>query len=346
MNGQHETKDALVLGASGGIGSEVARQLVQAGWRVRGLKRGLHQSGQVDADGIEWIADDALDAAAVAAAAQGCAVIVHAVNPPGYRDWEKLALPMLENSIAAAEAQGALVLLPGTVYNYGPDAFPLIRDGAPQRPLTRKGAIRVRMEDALRAYSARGGRALIVRAGDFFGPRAGNNWFSQVMLKAGQPVTRITNPARKGVGHQWAYLPDLAATMVALVERRADLPAFASYHFGGHWDPDGAAMAQAIARAVQAHGGAKPKIVGFPWWSVPLAAPFVTLMRELMEMRYLWREPIRLDNAALLEVLGTEPHTPLNEAVDATLRGLGCLAGPARPTRGDEDALLPFATNS
>jgi len=329
MNGQDTAKTALVLGASGGIGGEVARQLARAGWRVRALKRGLGSRPQArepgdDDAGLEWLDGDALDAAAVARAARGCAVIVHAVNPPGYRDWETLALPMLQNSIAAA-GHDALLVLPGTVYNFGPDAFPSIREGAPQRPTTRKGAVRVRMEAALQGHAASGGRVLILRAGDFFGPRAGNNWFGQVMVKPGAPVTRIANPALPGVGHQWAYLPDLAATMVALIERRAVLPAFASYHFGGHWDPDGAAMAAAIARAVQAHGGARPKIARFPWWSVPLASPFVRLMRELMEMRYLWREPIRLDNTALRAVLGAEPHTPLDDAVGATLRGLGCL---------------------
>jgi nucleoside-diphosphate-sugar epimerase len=41
-------------------------------------------------------------------------------------------------------------------------------------------------------------------------------------------------------------------------------------------------------------------------------------------MRYLWREPLRLDNAKLVAVLGEEPHTPLDRAVRDTLRGLGC----------------------
>ncbi len=49
-------------------------------------------------------------------------VIVHAVNPPGYRDWEKLVLPMLNNAIAAAGAVGARIVLPGTVYNFGLDS--------------------------------------------------------------------------------------------------------------------------------------------------------------------------------------------------------------------------------
>ncbi|MCW0417347.1 hypothetical protein NB689_003101 [Xanthomonas sacchari] len=42
-------------------------------------------------------------------------------------------------------------------------------------------------------------------------------------------------------------------------------------------------------------------------------------------MRPLWRHPLRMRNARLLELLGEEPHTPLDVAVEATLQGLGCL---------------------
>jgi hypothetical protein len=38
-------------------------------------------------------------------AAEGVQVIVHAVNPPGYRNWGGLVLPMTDNSIAAARRQ-------------------------------------------------------------------------------------------------------------------------------------------------------------------------------------------------------------------------------------------------
>ena len=33
-----------------------------------------------------------------------------------------------------------------------------------------------------------------------------------------------------------------------------------------------------------------------------------------------WRTPVQMDNARLIEVLGREPHTPLDEAVEAALR--------------------------
>jgi nucleoside-diphosphate-sugar epimerase len=87
--------------ASGGIGAEVARQLVAAGWDVRALKRGGQQPSW-QRDGITWIRGDAMNREEVAAAAMGCSVIVHAVNPAGYRRWGELVLPMVDNTIAAA----------------------------------------------------------------------------------------------------------------------------------------------------------------------------------------------------------------------------------------------------
>jgi nucleoside-diphosphate-sugar epimerase len=317
-------RSALVLGASGGIGGEVARQLVAEGWQVRALKRGQPDAVR-EAEGITWLAGDALDRDAVMAAARGCAVIVHAVNPPGYRDWDRLVLPMLDNTVAAAIAGGATIVLPGTVYNYGPDAFPLLDESTVQQPTTRKGAIRVQLEQRLHAASRQGARVIIVRAGDFFGPKAGNNWFSQGLVEPGKPVRRIRYPGAPGIGHQWAYLPDVARTMVELLARRDRLEAFASFHMGGHWDADGTQMSAAIARIVRRRTGHAPRIAGFPWWLFTLAAPWVTTLRELREMRYLWQQPVRLDNAKLRRTLGHEPHTPLDEAVEASLLGLGCL---------------------
>nr|WP_315393849.1 NAD(P)H-binding protein [uncultured Duganella sp.] len=312
---------ALVLGATGGIGGEVARVLLARGWRVKALHRAPRRVA-VDGDGIEWLEGDAMELADVAAAAEGVALIVHAVNPPGYRHWGRLVLPMIDNTIAAARASGARILLPGTVYNYGPDAFANLVEDAPQHPTTRKGAIRVALEARLEAAAADGVRTLVVRAGDFFGPRAGNSWLAQGLIKPGKPVTAISNPCAPGVGHQWAYLPDVAETMARLVERGDALPAFARYHMDGHWDADGTAMAGAIGRAA---GNPDLKARAFPWSMVTLAAPFVPVMRELREMRYLWRQPLRMSNARLRAALGAEPHTPLDTAMRETLIGLGCL---------------------
>ncbi|HVV92443.1 MAG TPA: SDR family NAD(P)-dependent oxidoreductase [Hyphomicrobiales bacterium] len=322
-------KTALVIGATGGIGGEVARSLLAHGWHVRALHRRPEQAAATAGlpAAVAWVAGDAMDGEAVLAAATGADVIVHAANPPGYRNWKGLALPMLDHSIAAAEAAGARLVLPGTVYNFGPDAWPRLGEDSPQHPRTRKGAIRVEMERRIEAAAGRGRmRALIVRAGDFFGPRAtANSWFAQI-VKPGRPLAAVTYPGRRDAGHAWAYLPDLAETMVRLVEREAELPAFARFHFRGHWFEHGVDLADAVRRV-----GGRPAapIRRFPWVAVYAGAPFVTLFRELLEMRYLWKEPLALDNARLVAFLGEEPHTPLDKALRATMAGLGAMPAAA-----------------
>ncbi len=316
---------ALVIGATGGVGGEVARVLLARGWRVRALNRSPQAAAKAAPGlGVEWVRGDAMDATSVVAAAEGARLIVHGANPPGYRNWGGTVIPMLDSAIAAAKAVGARILFPGTVYNFGPEDFGLIAETAPQRPRTVKGLLRVAMEQRLAEASRQGVKVLIVRAGDFFGPRSGNNWFAQGLVQAGKPVSLIMNPGRRGVGHAWAYLPDLAETMVRLVEQEGRLGDFDVFHFAGHWFERGEDLPLAIQSAVRTASGRKPAIIPFPWPLVTLLSPFVELFREMSEMRYLWRERLQLDNGKLVAFLGAEPHTQVDQAVRASLEGQAC----------------------
>lgn len=322
-----ERKLALVIGATGGVGGAVARALLARGWRVRGLHRDPEAARRKPGgDGIEWVRGDAMNVADVVAAAEGASILFHGANPPGYRNWQGLALPMLESTIAAAKAVGARIVFPGTIYNFGPDARPLIDETSPQRPTTRKGRIRVAMEERLRATAAGGTPVLIVRAGDFFGPNAGNNWFAAGIVKPGTKTVRY--PGRRDVGHDWAYLPDLAETIAELVERADELQPFEVFHFRGHYFENGVDIAKGAAAAM---GRPASRIGGFPWLAIYLGAPFVELFRELVEVHYLWKERLELDNRKLVAFLGREPHTPLAEALRTTLAAMGSVrAVPAR----------------
>jgi nucleoside-diphosphate-sugar epimerase len=310
---------ALIVGAAGGIGGETARALSRHGWGIRAFSRSKRP--EFEAAGWEWVQGDAMDRAAVVRAAEGARAILHAVNPAGYRNWDKLVLPMVENTIAAA-ASGARILLPGTIYNYGPDAFPVLREDSPQNADTHKGRIRIALEQRLSEAARAGVRSLIVRFGDFFGPKPGNNWFSQGMITPGGPLKSITYPGAPGVGHAWAYLPDAGEAFAEFMERESKLEDFARFHFGGYWDSDGSGMIEAVRRVT---GNASLRVKGLPWFVLRLAAPFHETMRELSATRPLWSTPIRLDNARLVEFLGKEPNTPLDQALETTLRALGCL---------------------
>ena len=238
------TKTVLVVGANGGVGGETCMALLRHGWHVRALAR---QPGSLE--GIEWVQGDAMVAADVLRAAAGADVIVHAVNPPGYRGWEKLVLPMLDHTIAAAKAAGARIVLPGTIYNYGLDAFPVLTEDAPQHPASRKGELRVAMEQRLAQAANEGAPVLILRCGDFIGPRnTGNSWFSQGLVKAGSKVRAVSYPGPPELGHAWAYLPDVAETLARLLDRADELEPFAAFHFGGYW-LDGHQMVDAVRAA-------------------------------------------------------------------------------------------------
>jgi len=239
------------------------------------------------------------------------------LHPYPYRDWHKLVLPMIDNTIAAAH--GARIVIPGNVYNYGPDAGSGLGEDAPQHPETSKGRLRVEMERRIaNAVETGRAKALIVRAGDFFGPGAGSSWFSDAMVKPGRRPRIIRNPAKPGVGHQWAYLPDLAETMVQLIEHDP-LPAFARFHMNGHWDSNGTQMVAAIVCAL---GQPEVSVGRLPWWAMSLVAPFKPDFKELLELKYLWERPVRLSNERLVATLGREPHTPLDEAVRTTLKSI------------------------
>lgn len=317
-------RTALVLGASGGVGGAIADALLRHGWTVRAMARDVDRARRENPAALEWLAGDAMNRDDVARAAAGASAIVHAVNPPGYRDWEKLVLPMIDNTIAAARlanpgGRSARVVLPGTVYNYDPALTPLVDEATPQRPRSRKGAIRVELERRL-DRAAPEVPSLIVRAGDFFGPGARSSWFTQAMVARGKPLRRITRLTHGG-GHSWAYLPDLAEAFARLMDAEERLAPFERLQFEGLYDASGAMLTDALGRAA---GRDLPQR-RFPWWLMRLAAPFGGFPREAAEIVPFWRHPMRFDNSRLVTLIGPEPRTELDLAVRRTLVYMGCL---------------------
>ena len=318
------TKTVLVLGARGRFGLAAARAFAAAGWRVVGQMR--PDAVPPAAPGIEWRGVDMQDTAALAAAAVGASVVVHALNPTAYTNaaWQAEAGPLLTAAIALSRQLDATLMLPGNVYNFGKDMPALLREDTPQQADTVKGRIRTAMELQL---SASGVRAVVIRAGDFFGAGQGS-WFDLALTKQ-LAKGRFTYPGQGEVTTAWAYLPDLARTFVAVAERRDTLAPFEVLHFAGH-----ALSAQswldALTPLARAQGWVAPgtplKRAGMPWMILRLAGPFVPAWAALLEMRYLWQTPHALANARLTALIGPEPHTPLPLAVASALADLGLLA--------------------
>ncbi|HEV7356356.1 MAG TPA: NAD(P)H-binding protein [Steroidobacteraceae bacterium] len=314
------TRTALVIGITGSLGREVAGALLRNRWQVRALHRdpSAAASSSKLPNSVQWVKGDAMQPSDVAEAARGTELIVHAANPPNYRNWRGLALPMLDNTIAAARISNARILLPATIYNFGANVPSVVTENSPQIPTSRKGEVRVEMELKLQKASLEGVRSIVVRAGDFFGPGAGNSWLTRGMVMSPDRARSVYYPGPREVGHSWAYLPDLAETMARLIDCGRPMSAYDVFHFRGHWFERGVEMAEGACRALSI---STHRIKPFPWWAVKLGSPFVNAFREMLEMRYLWQVPLQLDNSKLRTLIGAEAHTPLEAALAATLDG-------------------------
>ena len=118
-------------------------------------------------------------------------------------------------------------------------------------------------------------------------------------MKPGRPAGVGHLPGTPGSGTV-GLSADVAEAMARLAEA-GEPAAFERFHLAGHWDPDGGAMVAAIRRAARPAG---PPTRGFPWSLLRLASPAVPLFREMAEMRYLWRKPMRMANDRLVAAIG------------------------------------------
>jgi nucleoside-diphosphate-sugar epimerase len=307
----------LVLGAAGRLGHAAAEAFRDAGWSVASLVRPGAASRAPG--GTDIVAANALDRTAVAAAAQGADVILHALNPT-YTEWARFALPLAYAAIEAAEAVGGTLMFPGNLYNYGAGMPEALDEATPMRPTTRKGRLREEIEQRMREAADRGVRTIILRAGDFYG-RGRGSWFDLVITRDLRH-RRIIYPGPLDVLHEWAYVPDLAAAMVRLAERRGALRGFASFGFPGH-----AVSGQELGAAIAATLKSRLRVKRMEWWLIKTVGRLSALGRELAEIEYLWRTPHRISGEKLASLLGEVPHTPFAEAVAASLQELGYRPG-------------------
>lgn len=307
------TSAVLILGAAGRFGQVLAAAFAEAGWHVRAQARKALPAPLANDERVAYVHCDAFDRAAVRAAALHAEVVVHALNPP-YSQWVRLGLPLADAAIDAARSSGALLMLPGNVYNFGSDLPPLLTLATPEHGDHPKARVRIDVE--ARMASTPGLDSVVIRAGDFFGGAGRGSWFDQVLvsrLKSG----RFIYPGPMNVQRAWTYLPDLAQAFVRVAAQRAALRGHHRFHFAGD-----AVTGEELQRQLQAVTGRALRSGHLPWGLMRLASPFVAEWRELLTLRYLWQRPHRLDDSALRALIGAVPHTPLPQALAAALAEL------------------------
>ena len=293
-----------ILGVTGGIGHAAAAAFHAAGWRVTGFAR----ANRRPIEGIDFIAGNADSLDDLRAATQGADVVFNALNLP-YHQWGDGAAEGLMNRVISAST-GKTMLFPGNIYNYAATDR-RITPATPQRPHTCRGAIRQRMESALESAAKAGDlRAIILRAGNFYGSPFGGDFFDQLILREAAKGKICLNPKRE-IPNAWAWLPDLAAAFLALAERRETFESFETFHFAGHL----ATADQTFAAIQKAVPHRRLKQTGYPWALLRTMGIFSPLIRGLVEMRYIWDNEIGLEDERLEKILGENFGTTHEAAI-------------------------------
>ena len=218
---------------------------------------------------------------------------------------------MADSMLEVAAKSGAVLVIMGNLYGYGPVDHPMI-EGDPLAATGAKGRVRVAMwEQALEADRAGRVRVTEARASDFFGPGVvETSHFGRNVdrLLAGRKVRVLGDP---DAPHSWTYVPDVGRTLAALgTDERA---------WGRAWHvPTGAALSQRqlATRFCEVAGAPAAAVAGLPPAALTLAGLFSTQMRELKETLYQFDRPFILDSSACTSTFGIT-CTPLDEALAA-----------------------------
>jgi nucleoside-diphosphate-sugar epimerase len=148
----------------------------------------------------------------------------------------------------------------------------------------------------------------------------------------------VFRPGAGSLRHAFAYLPDLAETAAQLLDREDSLETFACFHFTGHF-----LSVDELVAGVRRASGRRLMALPFPWSLMGVIGLGNETVRELMEMRYLWRKPIGLSNSRLVAFLGAEPHTPLDTALREALDEPAAKAGVRASPRKAADRTVAIA---
>jgi nucleoside-diphosphate-sugar epimerase len=279
----------VVFGA-GQVGSQLARLLASQGHRVRVVRRSAAPVGE----GIEVVAGDAMDPAFAIKATEGAGVVYHCMNPSQYTGaaWADEFPKQGEALIGAAVANRARLVCLDNLYAYGvvggrrTEETPLGATGT-------KGRVRIAWDARLRAAARDEGLRFVVgRAGDFFGPGAGDH----SLMGSNTIATLAKGSSAWLIGdakapHAFSYVPDVVRGLAALGVAEADVEG-RIFHLPVHE----VAPADLIERFALALGSSARHHT-LPAWAVRALGPFVGLFGELRETLYQWDRPFLVDDS-------------------------------------------------
>jgi len=314
---------SVVLGATGNIGTELVRCLLQNGemtvafarseQKLNELKRRLEEE-KLPIDLLQTIKGDIFNQEELVKACEGADTIYQSANVP-YSEWKNLLVPLAQNVVKAASSVGARIVAVDNIYGYGRRQQVLVDETHPKNPHTRKGKIRLAMEQVWMEANQSGTKVAIFKLPDFYGPDAPNTLLHYTLsaIAAGKSAMYIGD---QSIAREFIYMPDAAK---ALVKAAAYPEAYGqAWNVPGAGSIKGSDLMSFAAEAVSY--GKRVGTIGR--FMMAFAGLFNRQYREYLEMMYLLEEPLILNGSAYESVFGEIPKTTYKEGIAVTIRAL------------------------
>lgn len=276
MNSAAKTKPTvLITGATGFLGTSLARRLLSAGYRVRVLARAPAKARPLSELGAEVVLGDVTDARAVSTALDGAATVWHLAGRllvPGVpaSEYERIHVDGTNTVVECCKASRHLERLVhcSTTGVLGATGDRPVDENAPMNPGNVYEATKARAEKTVSAASRDGLPAVVVRPGLVYGPGDLHlvGFFRAVLRRRFRPV------GRRAVRLHPIYIDDLTDALLCCGREPAAIGE--CFHIAGAAPVTLELLAEAIARA----GG-----TNLPAGHIPLpAARAVAMVGDLL----------------------------------------------------------------
>lgn len=303
-------KKALVLGASGGMGYSIVKELSSRGIEVRAFARTKSKLDKLfqDEENVTTFQGDIFQVQDIKDAAKGVDVIFQAANIP-YPEWEEKLEMFMGNILEAAKVSGASLAIVDNIYAYGRSGGRKVQEDFPKNPHTIKGRIRLNVEALVKNSDV---KALIAHFPDFYGPNAENS-ILHFTLQGVVKNKRAMFVGNQKIKREFIFTPDGAKAIVNL--------ALNENAYGQNWNIPGIGVisGKELVKIIRDMDNYEKGVSTITKNMIRFLGIFDPFMREVVEMFYLNEEPVVLDGTKYEQFIGELPRTSYREGLRQTL---------------------------
>jgi len=266
-----------ILGATGPIGTELAKQLINYTDNIRLVSRNPKKVNATDT----LLAADLTKAEDVDKAIAGSEIVYLVVGFEYKVDvWKRTWPTLMDNVIAACKKYNSKLVFFDNVYMYDRDFLTNMTEETPVRPTSKKGVIRAEIAERLLDETRKGNlTALIARSADFFGPS--NSVLIETVYKNFKKGKKANWFADVNKVHNFTFYTD-AAKGTAILGNTPD-----AYNQVWHLPTDSAPITgKQWIELFAKYMNVKPSYMVVPEWLTAIMGLFVPMLKELKEMIY------------------------------------------------------------